>query len=66
VGKSARKVEYADRNKVEEAIIRRNAAFEPEPEEREDKVSALGGMIQTPVPAINLEPMEQKKHPGRR
>ena len=63
---SARKVEYADRLKVEEEIIRRNAAFEPQPEEREDRVSASGGIVQTSIPAINLEPMEQKQHSGRR
>lgn len=63
---SARKVEYADRRKVEEEIIRRNAAFEPEPEERVDRVSASGGIVQTPNPAINLEPMEQKQHSDRR
>lgn len=63
---SARKVEYADRRKVEEEIIRRNAAFEPEPEERVDRVSASGGIVQTPNPVINLEPMEQKQHSDRR
>jgi type IV secretion system protein VirD4 len=63
---SARKVEYADRRKVEEEIIRRNDAFEPEPEEREDRLSASGGIVQTPNPAINLEPMEQKRYSDRR
>ena len=63
---SARKVEYADRRKVEEEIIRRNAAFEPEPEVRKDMVSASGGIVQTPNPAINLEPMEQKQYSDRR
>ncbi|WP_143321129.1 VirD4-like conjugal transfer protein, CD1115 family [Clostridium sp. HBUAS56010] len=62
---SARKVEYADRRKVEEEIIRRNAAFEPEPEEIEYTSAPSGGMVHTPTPAINLEPMEQKQRPGR-
>ena len=63
---SARKVEYAERRKVEKEIIRRNAAFELELEEREDRVSASGGLVQTPNPTINLEPMEQKPHSDRR
>lgn len=63
---SARKVEYVDRRKVEEEIIRRNAAFEPEPEERVDRVSTSGGIVHNPNPAINLEPMEQKQHSDRR
>lgn len=62
---SARKVEYADRRKVEEEIIRRNASFEPEPEEAEYASAPSGGMAHSPVPAINLEPMEQKHRPGR-
>lgn len=62
---SARKVAYADRRKVEEEIIRRNAAFEPEPEEAEYAPPPSGGMAHTPAPAINLEPMEQKQRPGR-
>lgn len=35
-------MEYAD---LEEEIIRRNAAFEPEPEERKDRISASGGIV---------------------
>lgn len=62
---AARKVAYADRRKVEEEIIRRNAAFEPEQEENDYEPSPSGGMAHTPVPAINLEPMEQKHRPGR-
>ena len=62
---SARKVAYADRRKVEEEIIRRNAAFEPEQEEAEYASPLSGGMAHTPAPAINLEPMEQKQRPGR-
>jgi hypothetical protein len=63
---SARKVEYVDRRKVEEEIIRRNVTFESEPEERVDRVSTSGGIVQNPNPAINLEPMEQKQHSDRR
>ncbi|WP_283675493.1 MULTISPECIES: VirD4-like conjugal transfer protein, CD1115 family [Clostridia] len=62
---SARKVEYADRRKVEEEIIRRNASFEPEPEETEYTSPPSAGMAHTPAPSINLEPMEQKQRPGR-
>ncbi len=63
---SARKVAYADRRKVEEEIIRRNAAFDPEPEEQEAALPpAQGGMTHAPVTALNLEPMEQKQRPGR-
>lgn len=62
---SARKVAYADRRKVEEEIIRRNAAFEPEQEEAAYEPSPSGGMAHAPIPAINLEPMEQKHRPGR-
>ncbi|WP_334291472.1 VirD4-like conjugal transfer protein, CD1115 family [Lacrimispora indolis] len=62
---SARKVEYADRRKVEEEIIRRNTAFEPESEEAEYTSPPSGGMVHTPAPAINLEPMEQKQRSGR-
>lgn len=62
---SARKVEYADRRKVEEEIIRRNASFEPEPEETEYTSPPSAGMAHTPAPPINLEPMEQKQRPGR-
>jgi type IV secretion system protein VirD4 len=65
---SARKVMYAARSKVEEEIIRRNAAFEPQQEEREVGSSISGGMVQAPVPVpiINLEPMEQKQNSTRR
>lgn len=65
---SARKVRYADRRKVEEEIIRRNAAFELHQEERKVGSSIPGGMTQAPVPvpAINLEPMDQKQNPTRR
>ena len=38
---SARKVEYADRRKVEEEIIRRNAAYEPELEESDSASPAV-------------------------
>ena len=62
---SARKVAYADRRKVEEEIIRRNAAYEPDQEETAYEPSPSGGMAHTPVPAINLEPMEKKHRPGR-
>ncbi len=62
---AARKVAYADRRKVEEEIIRRNAAFEPDQEEAEYEPFPSGGMVHTPVPAINLEPMEQKHRAGR-
>jgi len=58
-------VEYADRRKVEEEIIRRNAAFEPEPEETKYTSAPSGGVAHTPAPAINLQPMEQKQRPGR-
>lgn len=65
---SARKVRYADRRKVEEEIIRRNAAFDSHQEEREVGSPIPGGMTQAPipVPAINLEPMDQKQNPTRR
>ncbi len=62
---SARKVAYADRRKVEEEIIRRNAAFESEQEEAEYEPSPSGGMAHAPIPAINLEPMGQKHKTGR-
>jgi type IV secretion system protein VirD4 len=63
---SARKVEYADRRKVEEEIIRRNAAFEPDQEEPDSALPAIsGGSSHTFAPAINLEPMEQKQKSGR-
>lgn len=66
--KSSRKVKYADRRKVEEEIIRRNAAFEPQQEEGDVGSSILGGRAQATVavPAINLEPMDQKQNPPRR
>lgn len=62
---SARKVIYADRRKVETEIIRRNAASESVLEEMEAGTTASGGMGHNLVPAINLEPMEQKQKPGR-
>ena len=62
---SARKVAYADRRKVEEEIIRRNAAFESEQEEAEYEPSPSGGMAHAPIPNINLEPMQQKHRAGR-
>lgn len=62
---AARKVAYADRRKVEEEIIRRNAAFEPDQEESEYEPSPSGGMALAPVPTINLEPMGQKHKTGR-
>lgn len=59
--KSARKVEYADRRKVEEEIIRRNVVCEAEPEEAEAGTAASGGMVHKSVPAIKLSPMEKKQ-----
>lgn len=64
--KSARKVEYAERRKVEEEIIRRNVACEAEQKEDEADTAASGGMAYTPVPAIKLSPMEQKQESSRR
>lgn len=63
---AARKVAYADRRKVEEEIIRRNAAFEPDQEEPDSAPPVIsGGSSHTFAPAINLEPMEQKQKSGR-
>lgn len=66
--KSSRKVRYADRRKVEEEIIRRNAAFVQQQEEGDVGSSISGGRVQATVavPAINLEPMDQKQNPPRR
>lgn len=61
--RSGRQVEYADRHKVEEEIIRRYAACDNVPEEL---VAASGGVPQTPVSMINLDPFEQKQESARR
>lgn len=63
---SARQVQYADRRKVEEEIIRRHAACEDVPEETGAEAVASGGMLHTPAPAINLDPFEQKQESVRR
>jgi len=57
---------YADRRKVEEEIIRRNAACEDVPEEAVGEVAPSGGMLHTPAPAIKLDPFEQKQESVRR
>ncbi|BAE82644.1 type IV secretory system conjugative DNA transfer family protein [Desulfitobacterium hafniense] len=64
--RSARKVEYADRRKVEEEIIRRHAAYEDSLERAEARVTAPGETFHTQIPAINLEPFEQKQESTRR
>lgn len=63
---SARQVQYANRRKVEEEIIRRNAACEDVPEETGAEAAASGGMLHTQAPAINLDPFEQKQESVRR
>lgn len=66
VEQSARQVEYADRRKVEEEIIRRHAACEDVQEETEAEAVTSGGMLHTPAPAIKLDPFEQKQESVRR
>ncbi|MBU5310447.1 type IV secretory system conjugative DNA transfer family protein [Tissierella carlieri] len=57
--KSARKVEYADRRKVEEEIIRRQATCEDIPEDVEAVVTSSGGifhsLMREPVPDIQTK-----------
>lgn len=62
---SARKVEYADRHKVDEEIIRRNLAYDIPPEGGVVSQMTSGGMLHTPVNTINLDPFEQKQHSRR-
>ncbi len=62
---SARKVSYADRRKVEEEVIRRNAAFESEPEEMDDVPAIPVGMAHAQAPAIKLGEMEKKPQARR-
>ena len=63
---SARQVEYADRRKVEEEIIRRHAACEDVPEEEETEAAASGGPVHTPAQGITFEQFVQKQEPERR
>jgi type IV secretory pathway TraG/TraD family ATPase VirD4 len=49
---SAREVEYADRRRVEEEIIRRHSVCVDVPEEEEVRAAASGGLLHTP----NQEP----------
>lgn len=63
---SARQVQYADRRKVEEKIIRRHAACEDVPEETGAEATTSGGIFHTSTPTINLDPFEQKQESTRR
>jgi type IV secretion system protein VirD4 len=63
---SARQVEYADRRKVEEEIIRRHSACVGVPEESEAEAAASGGPVHTPVQGITFEQFVQKREPERR
>lgn len=63
---SARQVQYADRRKVEEEIIRRHAACEDVPEETGAEATTSGGILHTSTPTINLDPFEQKQESARR
>jgi type IV secretion system protein VirD4 len=63
---SARQVQYADRRKVEEEIIRRHAACEDVPEETGAEATTSGGIFHTSTPTINLDPFEHKQESTRR
>lgn len=63
---SARQVQYADRRKVEEEIIRRHAACEDVPEETGAEATTSGGIFHTSTLTINLDPFEQKQESTRR
>jgi len=63
---SARQVEYADRRKVEEEIIRRHSACVDVPEEAETEAAASGGPVHTPTQAITFEEFVQPKGPERK
>lgn len=59
-------MEYADRRKVEEEIIRRYAACVDVPEEAETEAAASGGPAHTPTQKITFEQFVQPQGPERK